>query len=68
MHLTVLMSFLIKRKDSTSGQTINMLRREVETLKEQLRHIQAEKRQADRDLASIRKEYGQIEVIVGNVQ
>lgn len=68
MHLTVIMSFLIKRKDSTSGQTINMLRREVETLKEQLGHIQAEKRQADRDLASIRKEYGQIEVTVGNVQ
>ena len=45
-----------------------MLRYEVENLKEQLRHTQAEKRKADSHLASIRKEYGQMEVTVGNIQ
>ena len=45
-----------------------MLRYELENLKEQLLHTQAERREADRHLASIRKEYGQMEVTVGNIQ
>ena len=45
-----------------------MLRCEVQTLKEQLSHALAEKRQADRDLVSVRKECKQTKVPVGNVQ
>ena len=45
-----------------------MLRREVETLKQQLSRTQAEKRQADGDLVSVRKECRQTKVTVGNVQ
>ena len=45
-----------------------MLRREVETLKEQLSRTQAEKRQADRDLVSVGKKCRQAKVTVANVQ
>ena len=45
-----------------------MLRREVETLKEQLSCAQADKRHTDGDLVSVRKECRQAKVTVGNVQ
>ena len=45
-----------------------MLRREVETLKEQLGRAQAEKRQVDGELVSVRRECRQTKVPVANVQ